>query len=106
MTPETIIAVIIAVLGSGGLIGGIVALAKVRPESGRMIVEAAEGAVVVQSGVITELRNDLAEVREEAEREREECNARLEACGERIDRLEARLRHHGINGDELERGPS
>lgn len=98
---ETAVAVVIAVLGSGGLIGGIVALMRVRPESGRMIVEAAEGAVVVQSGVITELRTDLAEVREEAEREREDCNRKLAACGERIDRLEERLRHHGINGGEV-----
>jgi chromosome segregation ATPase len=55
---------IVAVLGGGGL----VALIKARPERSLISVNAAQGAVIVQSGVIDSLRADLnaarAEIRE------------------------------------------
>ena len=50
--------VIVAVLGAGGLIGAVVALVKLRPESGQIVVTAAQGALIVQTGVIDSLKNE------------------------------------------------
>lgn len=49
----------IALLGGGGVVGAIVAFIKVKPEAGQLVIKAAEGAVVVQSGVIEDLREQL-----------------------------------------------
>ena len=77
MTSETVVAVLIALLGGGGLAGGITALLRARPETGRLIVEAAEGAVVVQSGVIDALRTELGSMRAELDTLREELDVTL-----------------------------
>jgi len=59
-----VVGLIVAVLGGGGL----VALFRARPEGSKILVDAAQGAVIVQSGVIDSLRADLnaarAEIRE------------------------------------------
>jgi hypothetical protein len=99
MSTEALAAVVVAVLGSGGLIGGIVALLRVRPESGRLIVEAAEGAVVVQSGVIDQLRREISGLREDLDEElerRTKCEERLDKAEDEIGRLHAALRLAGI----------
>ena len=61
--PEIIGLIIAAVTG-----GGLATLIKVRPERSLISVNAAQGAVIVQSGVIDSLRADLnsarAEIRE------------------------------------------
>lgn len=49
----------------GGMLGAVVALLKLRPEREAIIVKAAEGAVIVQSGVIDELQEQLADCRRE-----------------------------------------
>lgn len=102
-------ALVVAILGSTGLVGGIVALLRVRPESGKLIVEAAEGAVVVQGGVITELRRELNSLREalELERdERDECATRCTDLERKVRDLEEVLRRHGINGEPARRPPA
>lgn len=101
-------ALIVAILGSSGLVGGIVALVKVRPESGRMIVEAAEGAVVVQSGVITALRDELADLRaalEDAREEEDDCKRRCQALEDELATVKTTLKRHGINGEPAKRPP-
>lgn len=50
------IPVILAIIGTGGIGGAIVAFLKVRPEAGQIAVTASEGALVVQTGVIETLR--------------------------------------------------
>lgn len=55
-----LIPIVVAVLGAGGLIGAVVALVKLRPESGQIVVTAAQGALVVQSGVIDSLQKENA----------------------------------------------
>jgi len=47
--------------------GGLVAVMRARPEGSKLIVDAAQGAVVVQAGVIDSLREELAEARREIE---------------------------------------
>jgi hypothetical protein len=60
-----IVSLIIAVVGSGGFVGGLYALLKLRPEAGQITVEAAQGAIIVQTGVIETLRVELKRLLEE-----------------------------------------
>lgn len=64
MTPA-VLQIIVAILGSGGVIAGLVAFFKLRSDNARTTVGAAEGAVIVQSGVITSLREEIARITEE-----------------------------------------
>lgn len=52
---EYALPVVVALLGSGGILGGVYALLKLRPEAGQIIVTQAQGAVIVQSNVIKDL---------------------------------------------------
>lgn len=90
---------IIALVSAGGIFGGIVALLRVRPESGKLVVEAAEGAVIVQSGVIESLREELGELSERLDTAREDLDAELE----RRERCETRLDECDVVLDELRR---
>lgn len=67
-TTESIVTIAVSVIGTGGLFGGIYALLKLRPEAGQITVSAANGALIVQTGVIDSLREELARVRTENER--------------------------------------
>jgi len=58
---SVLIAFIVAIFGGGG----IAALIKSRSEGSKIVVEAAQGAVVVQSSVIDSLREDLNAARAE-----------------------------------------
>lgn len=58
---SVLIAAIMALFGGGG----IAALIKTRSEAPKILVDAAQGAVVVQSGVIESLRDDLKAARAE-----------------------------------------
>lgn len=60
------------VVGSGGVVTGIVAFFRMRSDNARTTVSAAEGAVIVQSGVITSLREENLRLHEECARYREE----------------------------------
>jgi hypothetical protein len=64
---STALNVLTIIIGSGGIVGGIVALFKMRPETSRIVVSAAEGAVIVQSGVITSLKNEIQRLHEDHE---------------------------------------
>jgi threonine dehydratase len=63
-----LLAAIVAALGGGGFLGGLVLLLKLRPEAGQITVTAAQGAVIVQTGVIEALRreNDRLQTRIDA----------------------------------------
>lgn len=67
---ETVLTVL-TILGGGGLIGGLVALFRLRSDTARTTVSAAEGAVIVQSNVITNLQNENTRLREANEELRE-----------------------------------
>ncbi len=67
-------AIVIALLGGGG----VYALVKVRPEASKISVDAAQGAVIVQTGVIDSLREEnqrLAQRLSEVERTPADVNA-------------------------------
>lgn len=76
---------LVALMG-GGFLSGCVALLKFKPERDVVVVSAAQGAVVVQSGVIDALQEELARARTELTEERK---ARL-AAEARVRELEAR----------------
>lgn len=95
MTTGQFVMLIVAILGSGGLVGGVVALLKLRPESGQIVVTAAQGAVVVQSGVIETLRAEAERYRAEAAALRLRVTAlemERERERERVAALEAEVR--------------
>lgn len=78
---------IVGLLGGGGILGGFVALFKMRPENTRIIVSAAEGAVVVQTKTITNLVNEVERLHEEVANERRNCDERLAEQDQEIHRL-------------------
>jgi threonine dehydratase len=58
MDVSTLAPLVVAVLGVGGFVGGIVALIKLRPETGQIVVNAAQDALIVQSGVLQALHDE------------------------------------------------
>lgn len=78
MNTATIIVGIIGIVFGGGVASAIVALIKVRPEAGQILVTTAQGAVIVQTGVIESLRQEIARLGEEMSELREQ-NDRLRA---------------------------
>lgn len=95
MKPEYIqlISVVLGLLGSGGFLAGIYALLKLRPEAGQITVTAAQGAVIVQSGVIDSLRQELNRLSDELEDMRKELGLAREENGQlrtRIKMLETK----------------
>lgn len=68
MDKSAIINLIITVIGSGGIFGGIYTLLKLRPEAGQITVTAAQGALIVQTGVIDNLREEIVRLREDVAR--------------------------------------
>jgi DNA repair exonuclease SbcCD ATPase subunit len=92
---EETIRAIILVIGSGGLILAFVAWRKVGPERQSIIVDAAQGAVVVQQGVIEALEDELERQRQETVSLRAaytDLDERLKACEEVRHKVERELR--------------
>ena len=87
--------IIIAVVGGGGIIGAVVAFIKVRPEAGQIAVSASQGALVVQTGVITTLREEVDRANGKLEHMSRRMMA-LEAETAKVDQLRERV-------DELEK---
>ena len=63
-------AILVAILG-GGFVTGLVALLRFRVDKDAVVVSAAQGAVVVQSGVIDALQDELARARADRDLERD-----------------------------------
>jgi hypothetical protein len=79
---------IVSVVLGGGFLGGIYALLKLRPEAGQITVTAAQGAVIVQTGVIDTLKSEL--IRSQGRIEALEAEqTRIQILEDRIDVLEA-----------------
>jgi predicted RNase H-like nuclease (RuvC/YqgF family) len=58
---------VVSFIFGGGLVTAIVALYKVKPEAGQIVVTAAQGALVVQTGVIENLQKEIQRLGEEVE---------------------------------------
>jgi hypothetical protein len=85
------LALITGVLGVFGG-GTIIALLKVPADKHRIVVDAAQGAVIVQSGVIETLNTELTRVREQLA----EVLGREAVREKRIERLEAVIKRAGL----------
>jgi len=90
MTLREILPVIVAVLGSGGLLGGIYALLKLRPEAGQIVVTAAQGALIVQTGVIDSLRIENDRLRQRVS-SLEALREENEGLRQRVSSLESQI---------------
>lgn len=109
MDTQSVVNIIIAVVGSGGFLGGIYALLKLRPEAGQITVTAAQGAILVQTGVIDTLREELIRVRAElhaVEKENEALRAANKELRDKLLELEQRMDRHKQRLEEIEKGTS
>jgi chromosome segregation ATPase len=93
MTPEIVVAIVVAIFGGGGL----VALLRLGAERSNIVVTAAQGAVIVQSGVIDDLQDQLADLRAGLA----EVRQRAEAAEQRAAAAEARARAAELERDAL-----
>jgi predicted RNase H-like nuclease (RuvC/YqgF family) len=88
---------IISFVFGGGLVTAIVALYKVRPESGQIVVTAAQGALLVQSGVIENLQKEIQRLTEEVNALKIKLNERdqliLQLQGQLLDVKNNQSRH-------------
>ena len=64
----------IVILGGGG---GIISWFRLRNQNSKILVDAAQGAVVVQSSVIRDLKNELEDQKRKAETENAELKAEI-----------------------------
>jgi NADPH-dependent curcumin reductase CurA len=83
--------VLIVVLGGSG-ISAVVALLKFKPDRDAVVVSAAQGALIVQSGVIDALQAELVRARQNAETERAArlaAEADLRAAQDRLRKLQS-----------------
>jgi hypothetical protein len=64
MTWKDTLQIIIGLIGGGGLLSGIYAILKLRPEAGQIVVTAAQGALVVQAGVIDDLNDEIKRLKQ------------------------------------------
>jgi hypothetical protein len=87
-----IIPALAILFGTGGVAASVVALVKVQPETTRVIIASAKGAVVVQREVIENLNVELERVNEALVEERRTCDERLAAQDRKIELMENRLR--------------
>lgn len=90
MSGHDIVLLIVGILGSGGVVGAIVALLKFRPEAGQLMVTTAQGVVILQTSVVETLQKELMRVGKELDDLRVECREREDMLLKRIKELEAR----------------
>lgn len=96
MTLSEIAIVVAGTLGGGGVIGALYTIMKVRPESAGILIDAAQDVVIIQKGVIDDLRMGLKDAHdritalENANEEKDKEATRLRAENKR---LTERVRH-------------
>lgn len=96
---------IITLLGGGGFLTAIILLLKARPEVGQIVVTSAQGAVIVQTGVIDNLNKELKRVNDENAQLRDRLNREIkerEALQDKLDLLEDKLRRLSSRTETLE----
>jgi peptidoglycan hydrolase CwlO-like protein len=87
---------IATIAGLAGVFGGgtLVALFRVNADKNRVVIDASQGAVVVQSGVIKDLRGELTRMQEEVHnlRDKDAKKAKqLNSCADEIRALHNEL---------------
>jgi predicted nuclease with TOPRIM domain len=105
-----IIGLIVAVLGGGG----VAALIRAKPEGSKILIDAAAGVVVVQTGVITDLREQLEESRSRSdsqEKQLKEAQGQIDELRRHVtemstlrvenDQLKSRVSHLEVDNQRL-----
>lgn len=82
-----VVALIVGVFGGGG----IAALLRVPADRGKVVIEAAQGAVIVQSSVIDDLLDEVARVKAEMATLRQEHRRELTALRQENEQLRRRI---------------
>lgn len=94
------------IVGAGGLGGLLIAIIKLRPEAGQIAVTAAQGAVIVQTGVIDDLQEELSRQKDKvAALERDLIQMHIENNRqlERFSEMERHLASVEVERDRLRR---
>lgn len=89
----------------GGILAGIAAFRKVKPEIARITVEVAGQAVIVQKGVIDSLQQELLRQATELrtlEIENEKCQTENREFKRTIDSLQTQLNRHSVRIEKIE----
>lgn len=112
MGPEHVVAIIAALIGAGGIWGGIAAFRKVQPEKESIIVTAAQGVVVMQAGVLEDLREELTralgridELEDELHRETDRLRTERDGLRSENTKLRERVRTLEARVEQLEASP-
>jgi hypothetical protein len=92
----TAIGLVVAILGGGG----VAALIRAKPEGSKILIDAAAGVVVVQTGVISDLRKQLEEARAEIDELRQHVDA-MSPLRIENDRLKIRVEHLEFENTQL-----
>jgi chromosome segregation ATPase len=87
-------------LAIAGVIGAIIAVFKLSPERQSIFITTAQGAVVVQSGVIDDLRDELERLRQRITA-CEEIETELVNLRHRIDAMQDKLAKTALERDRL-----
>jgi predicted RNase H-like nuclease (RuvC/YqgF family) len=88
---------IISTLFGGGIVAIIATLYKVRPEAGQIVVTAAQGALIVQTGVIENLKKEIARLHEEIAELKKQHDEEIEELREVNKGLREELSHIRTN---------
>lgn len=89
-------------LALAGVVGAIIAVFKLSPERQSIFITTAQGAVIVQSGVIDDLREELERLRGRIAA-CEKIEASLAALRERIDAIQQKLTATELERDAVKR---
>jgi cysteine synthase len=93
-TGSNIVPIVVALVGSSGIIGGIGMFLKLRPERDSLVVSTAQAALAMQTGITDNLRSELERATErlaridELETELARCRSDLRLAHARIEALE------------------
>lgn len=105
MADNTLLVAALSLVGGSGLAGSIVALVKVRPESGAILVKSATDVVIIQREAMTDMQRRLADVEGERDAMRDRLagvEGERDAMRRRVAELEANVRALQRRADETD----
>lgn len=98
MEPATVISLVGILIGGGGLTAAIVAIVKLRPEAGQIIVNTAETTVKLQSQFVDDLQEERHLLKEQVEQQ----SRALAAMETRLAKVEETARAAEARTQQLE----